>query len=228
VIVFLLLLAELGLLAAYHRRARLHALAAALRESRADVHAAPESAPGSSGRLWLSGLAWLCAGAATVLVLTLFVPHALGGSSFTVMSGSMTPTLRVGDVVVDERISPADAKVGDVVTFRDPEGSHKLITHRVRRLRISRDGTVSFVTKGDNSNAVQHWTVPASGSIGLVRLRIPMLGYAVWWTRQPLGRLVFVIIPALLLAFTEIRRVWQPRTPVVDPPPTEQPGAASV
>jgi signal peptidase I len=139
------------------------------------------------------------------------------------MSGSMTPALRTGDVVVESRLAARDARVGDVITFRDPEGSHRLITHRVRRLRLGADGTVSLVTKGDDANAVQRWSVPADGSIGLVRLRIPFLGYALWGTRQPLGRFLLVILPILLLSASELRRLWRPNP---SDPSSERPGAA--
>ena len=175
----------------------------------------------------LTGAVWVGGGATAALVLALFVPYLLGGSSFTVMSGSMAPALRTGDVVVDQGIRAADAKVGDVVTFRDPEGSHRLITHRVRRIRIGAGSVVSFVTRGDNSNAVQRWSVPASGSIGLVRARVPYLGYALWITRQPLGRLLFVVVPALLLAVSEIGRLWRPRPPQPRQTSSSEPSGAS-
>lgn len=160
-------------------------------------------------------------------MLALFAPYVLGGSSFTVMSGSMEPSIRTGDVVVDQKIRAVDAKVGDVVTFRDPEGSHELITHRVRRIRVGANGIVSFVTKGDNSNAMQRWTVPADGSIGLVRARVPYLGYALWETRQPLGRLLFVVVPAMLFAATELGRLWRPRSPQPNETRTSEPSGAS-
>lgn len=223
-IVWALLGVQLAALGAYHLRAQLRGLVASLSAS---AEPAAPSAPvvvRSSSLAWVrAGLAWAVAGATAVLVLALFAPYALGGSSFTVMSGSMTPSIRTGDVVIDQKIAAEDAKVGDVVTFRDPEGGRRLITHRVRKIRVGRDGVISFVTKGDAANAVQRWSVPAGGSIGLVRFRVPYLGYALWSTRQPLGRLILVVVPALLLAASELRRLWRPRP---NDPSTERPGAA--
>ena len=66
--------------------------------------------------------------------------------------------------------------------------------------------------------------MPGDGSIGVVRFRIPFLGYALWGTRQPLGRFLLVIVPALLLAATELRRLW--RRPDARRTSTERPGAA--
>jgi signal peptidase len=222
VIVWLLLAVELVLLAAYHRRAQLRRVAGGL-AARASASTASTPAATRQPQLWLSAVEWTAAGVTTGLVLALFAPSVMGGSSFTVMSGSMTPALRTGDVVVESRLAARDARVGDVITFRDPEGSHRLITHRVRRLRLGADGTVSLVTKGDDANAVQRWSVPADGSIGLVRLRIPFLGYALWGTRQPLGRFLLVILPVLLLSASELRRLWRPNP---SEPSSERPGAA--
>jgi signal peptidase len=222
VIIWLLLAVQLLLLVAYHRRAQLRRVTAGL-SVRASASTDATAAAARQPQLWLSAVTWTAAGATTGLLLALFAPSVMGGSSFTVMSGSMTPTIRTGDVVVESRLAARDANVGDVITFRDPEGSHRLITHRVRRLRLGANGTVSLVTKGDDANAVQRWSVPADGSIGLVRLRIPFLGYALWGTRQPLGRFLLVILPALLLSATELRRLWRPSP---SDPSTERPGAA--
>jgi signal peptidase I len=139
-------------------------------------------------------------------------PSLVGGRSLTVLSGSMEPALHVGDVVIDSRVSPADVRVGDIVTFSDPEGTGKLITHRVRRVRIS-EGTATVVTKGDNTNAVERWDVPASGSVGRVEYRVPLLGFLVFWLHGPLGRLGLIVVPALLLAGFELWRIWRPQRP---------------
>src|SRR3712207_9407921 len=103
----------------------------------------------------------------------------------------MTPQYAVGDVVIDERITPLTARPGDVVTFSDPHRAGKTVTHRV--VRLSRDGgTVRFVTKGDANNATETWTVPADGTIGRVRMHGPKVGWALQWAHSRDGR------PALL------------------------------
>ncbi len=137
-------------------------------------------------------------------------PSLVGGRSLTVMSGSMEPALGVGDVVINSQVSPADVRVGDIVTFSDPEGTGKLITHRVRRVRIA-DGTAHVVTKGDNTNAVERWDIPASGSFGRVEYprpaaRLPRL--LATRAARPLG---LIVIPALLLAGFELWRIWRPQ-----------------
>jgi signal peptidase I len=154
-------------------------------------------------------------GAVSVLVgvgLGLFgvivVPSLLGGRALTVMSGSMEPAVGVGDVVIDSRVAPADVRVGDIVTFPDPEESSRLITHRVRQVRLA-NGVAHFVTKGDNTNASERWDLPASGSIGRVEYRIPLLGFLVFWLHGPFARIALIVLPALLLAGFELRRIWR-------------------
>jgi signal peptidase I len=139
-------------------------------------------------------------------------PSLFGGRALTVMSGSMEPALGVGDVVINSRVAPDRVRVGDIVTFSDPEGTGKLITHRVRRVRLA-EGTAHIVTKGDNTNAVERWDIPATGSLGRVEFRVPLLGFLVFWLHGPFARIGLIVIPALLLAGFELWRIWRPRPP---------------
>jgi signal peptidase I len=153
--------------------------------------------------------AWGAATLTAIVVLGLAIGTVLGHRSFTVMSGSMEPAISTGDIVVTSQISPSQARVGQVVSFRDPTGSKRLITHRVRRIR--NDGrSYRFSTKGDANSTLERWTVPADGKIGRVWLRIPKLGYLLAQTRRPVGRIVMVVIPALLLALLELAHIWGP------------------
>jgi signal peptidase len=124
----------------------------------------------------------------------------------------MEPTIHTGDVVVVERIPAASVRVGDVVTFRDPDGSGRLITHRVRSVE-RRNGSIRIVTKGDAANGVQRWTTPAEGSLGRVRFRLWKLGYLLVKAQTPFVHLLLVLGPALALAATALNRIWrrQPR-----------------
>ena len=146
----------------------------------------------------------------------LVLPSALGMHPFTVLSGSMEPTIHTGDIVVVDKISPLDARVGDVVTFRSPEDPAKLITHRMISMRV-RGETVYVVTRGDANTGVERWSVPTNGTIGRAEYRIPKVGYAANRLGSRFGRLAFLVVPALLLALVELCRIWRPA-------PTRGPG----
>jgi signal peptidase len=137
------------------------------------------------------------------------IPNLLGGKSFTVMSGSMTPAILTGDVVIDERIRPMDTRIGDIITFQDPHRK-RLLTHRLRSVRRERD-VVQMVTKGDANNTVERWSIPVRGELGRVRYRVPMVGRLLWRTRTPQARIFMVALPALALGLVELYGIWRPR-----------------
>lgn len=155
-------------------------------------------------------LSFAAIGALAVAIAGVVLPYAFGGRSYTVMSGSMEPRIHTGDVVAEEKIAPRDMRSGDIVTFQDPDVQGRMITHRVRSLR-EHDGVVSVVTKGDANTTVERWTIPVSGQLGRVRYRVAHVGYALAFTRTPPGKLLLVVLPALLLGVLELRRIW--RTP---------------
>ena len=139
-------------------------------------------------------------------------PQLVGFRSFTVRSGSMTPAIETGDVEVTQPISPLSARVGDIVTFVDPEGTGKLFSHRVQSVRVVGD-EVAFVTRGDANTSTERWRVPVGGSIGRVVYRIPKVGYALAWVDSAPARLALIAIPALLLLWAALVRIWRPAPP---------------
>lgn len=162
---------------------------------------------------------WVGLGLLFGTLLAAVVPQLAGFRSFTVRSGSMTPAIETGDVVVTEPISPLGARVGDIVTFVDPEGTGKLFSHRVQSVRAV-GGDVAFVTRGDANTSTEHWRVPASGSIGRVVYRIPKVGYALSWIDSGPARLALIAIPALLLLWAAMVRIWRPEKPVPEVEPS--------
>jgi signal peptidase len=158
---------------------------------------------------------------AVVLSPLLLVPF--GFRSATVMSGSMTPTLNIGDIVIQRPIEPGDARIGDVITFTDPENEGRLLTHRVRSIKVKGDD-YKFTTKGDANNTEEKWHIPADGTIGRVSMSIPKVGYLIGSHRGPLVRVAFVVIPALLWAMYELVNIWRPKKPVAEPPAPRGPG----
>jgi signal peptidase I len=155
-------------------------------------------------------LTWAVSAFVLTVLLAAALPLALGATSMVVRSGSMTPAIRTGDVVVVRPIAPTEAAIGDIVTFKDPEGGERLLVHRVRA--ISRSGDeVEVTTQGDANTTQEHWKVAADGTIGTVAYRIPLLGFATSWINAPLGRLLLLVLPALALAVSLLARIWRPR-----------------
>ncbi|CAB4339626.1 unannotated protein [freshwater metagenome] len=165
----------------------------------------------SSGALHTARfVGWLLLGALGTIIVMAIVGLFIGQRPFTVLTGSMSPTIAAGDVVVVKKISPLDAQVGNIVSFTDPGGTGEMITHRVRSIR-SRGATVDFQTRGDANNVSERWTVARSGAVGLVTERIPAVGNAFVYLSGRPARLLLIVIPLLLLASLEIWHVWKPR-----------------
>jgi signal peptidase len=159
-----------------------------------------------------SAVSGLVAGALTVAVVAvLVVPWASGGRSFTVMSGSMEPTVATGDVVIDRGIAAGDARVGDIITFPDPGGGDRLLTHRVRSIAPGPAGTLRITTQGDANNTPERWSMPRRGHLGRVVLRVPKAGRALAYTRTPTGRMLLFSLPLLLLLLSALWAIWRPR-----------------
>jgi signal peptidase I len=141
-------------------------------------------------------------------LLALLAGTLLGYRAFTIRSGSMVPTIGVGDVVVDRTVSPLSVRPGQIVTFRDPALGQQLVTHRV--LSVHRSGElVRFVTKGDANLVTEHWSVPTTGQLGRELLVLPGLGRVFASIGSPLGRVLVIALASLCLAFFGLRRIWR-------------------
>lgn len=171
------------------------------------------SAAGRSGRhvvVAVTGLirvaiAWVALGLVAGAVALIGAGAMSGYSALTVMSGSMAPAIGTGDVIVVRQISPRQAKVGEVVTFRSSERGGALLTHRLRSARTS-GGVAHFVTQGDANNAVERWSIPSDGSMARVAYRVPGVGRVLGELRT--RSVLLLIVPAALLAAFELVRIW--------------------
>jgi signal peptidase I len=150
---------------------------------------------------------WVAWGFGTGLVLAVTAPMAVGLRPLTVLTGSMQPTIKPGDMIVDEPVSASQIRVGDIVTYREPHGT-RTITHRVRSVSISQ-GQTHVVTKGDANHTVEKWQVPDTGEVGRVVYAVPKLGYPITWSHTRNGRLALVSIPAFVLAIWALLRIWR-------------------
>ena len=128
------------------------------------------------GHLAVTFLVWVALGLGIGLLAIVTLPSVFGLKSLTVVSGSMEPTIETGSVVIDEVISPLDARPGDVVTFQDPLRPRQL-THRLQKMRVEGD-TAYMTTLGDANDVPEKWTVKTDGEIGRVVASLPKLGYA--------------------------------------------------
>lgn len=77
------------------------------------------------------------------------VPTLFGYKAFTVLTGSMSPTIEVGSLIIVKEVEVSNIGEWDIITFRN-ENTNNVTTHRV--VEVNRDNRVKFITKGDANN----------------------------------------------------------------------------
>jgi signal peptidase I len=117
------------------------------------------------------------------LLLWSVLPVLFGCTVTVVVSGSMVPTLRPGDVVVVSPVRAGDVgklTPGKVILAADPAHPGQLLTHRL--VGFTSDG--NLITKGDANEVRDGRPVPPSGVRGVARLRVPLIGTPKVWIRD--------------------------------------------
>jgi len=133
-------------------------------------------------------------------------PSIAGYQLYIVLSGSMSPAFETGSVVLVRPLAPSAVQPGDIITYRDPdpEKADTIVTHRV--MAVLPTEPLSFTTRGDANNANDLIPIPASNLLGRVNYSVPLLGYLLSFVRTGAGILLMVIVPALLIVVSELRR----------------------
>jgi len=121
-----------------------------------------------------SPLSWMTI-AIIALILVWGSTGLLGFQPNIIASGSMRPTLDVGDIAVTVQTSPDKIMVGDIIQYWR-QGETTPTIHRVIEIYKS-GGTTYFVTKGDANNAPDDPITPTQ-TVGKLVITIPKLGWA--------------------------------------------------
>lgn len=138
------------------------------------------------------------------------VPSIGGNAPLIVLTGSMDPTIKAGDLIVTKKIDAEDVKVGDVISFFDPDGNGStIVTHRVVSIEIDENsGETFFRTKGDNNDIVDMTPVPVENLVGRWEgTRFWGLGRVVLFTQSTVGIIVIIaVIVAGIFVYMIVRK----------------------
>jgi signal peptidase I len=138
--------------------------------------------------------------------LALYALPQLGGGdqAYTVLSGSMVPAFHPGDFIVSARFQRGDpVEAGDVLTYRE---GRVLVTHRVLEVH-GEPGWRRFVTQGDNNAAPDPGMVPENLVVAKYLYHVPAYGHLLLFATQPLGRFLFIVVPAGCVLVLEVRKL---------------------
>jgi signal peptidase len=158
---------------------------------------------------------WFVRGLVVVAALAFAVlavgPHVLGYRTMTMLTGSMSPQIDPGDVVISTPLDVEDVTEGMVISYHIPIDDHRVVTHRVVSVQHAADGTVTVQTKGDANTAVDPWQATLQGSTAYqVRAVIPELGHVIQALRTPAVSKALIYGAPTLLAGWLILAIWRP------------------
>ncbi len=145
-----------------------------------------------------------------VIILTIMTrangetPFIFGYSVQRVLTGSMEPTLEVGDVILCHQVDPMTIEKDDIITYKGIRGSFKdkPVTHRVVKAPYKDGDAYYIVTKGDN-NPIEDSPIPISSVMGKFETKIAFLEPLYNFFITPLGLLTIIGL-IILVFFNEI------------------------
>lgn len=144
------------------------------------------------------------------------IPSVFGKSLLTVATDSMEPVFNVGDLIIMEKVDPADVPslpVGTVITYRSPidlngDGmTGDINTHRIMEVDAEQE---CFLTKGDHNQIADYegsnaYTVDYHAVVGTYTgLRLPGVGRFLAFLRSSLGFFLCIVLPLILFFLYEL------------------------
>ena len=158
-------------------------------------------------------LAWIVLVFALLITLIVFsseknngVSNIFGYMPLTVESDSMSPTFKQGDMILCKEIDDVnDLKKDDVITFWTIiDGKRVKNTHRIVEVN-NVDGSVSFITRGDNNSADDEVPAYSSDIIGKwTDVKISGFGKVLDFLKTKKGFFICIIIPLAVFFLFEL------------------------
>jgi signal peptidase I len=144
------------------------------------------------------------AGVLATLLLTVLASLLIGQKLVVIGSSTMEPGLSDGDLLIERQVPPDEAERGDIVTFSEPI-TGRTLTRRVEEVAPAGD-RVRFLTRADNADTFERFSLPADGQIGVPTRKVPLIGKLA----GPVGLVLLPILGLLALAAVELSRRERP------------------
>ena len=142
------------------------------------------------------------------LLVLVFGPRLYPFQTFYVRTGSMSPAIPVGALVVATRASAGDLNPGDVIVFQRPDRPRMMVVHRIDAVEQRASGPV-FLTKGDANGSPDSWEVPATGDGWRAMYSISRVGFAVGWLHAGTSQRGWLGSLAIITAIYALFIIWR-------------------
>ena len=116
-----------------------------------------------------------------LIIFCLFVAGIFKYKPTAIVSNSMHPIFDRGDVVIIEKLDrkkSRNLKKYDIIEYKL---KNIIVSHRIIHIEKHNDGSILYITKGDNNNTADNEKVSSNQIIGIVKFRIPKVGYPSVW-----------------------------------------------
>ena len=116
-----------------------------------------------------------------LIIFCLFIAGIFKYKPTAIVSNSMHPIFDRGDVVIIEKLDrkkSRNLKKYDIIEYKL---KNIIVSHRIIHIEKHNDGSISYITKGDNNNTADNEKVSSNQIIGIVKFRIPKVGYPSVW-----------------------------------------------
>ncbi len=110
------------------------------------------------------------------LLVAVVVPRLTGSTPYTVLTGSMSPHVPAGSLVVTRPVDPSTLRVGDVITYQLRSGRPTVVTHRISAMGVNARGERLITTQGDANDVPDAAPVRDVQVRGVVWYHVPYLG----------------------------------------------------
>ena len=116
-----------------------------------------------------------------IVILVYFYSGYFRMYAVAIASGSMSPKIHKGDIVIVDKKDKHNIDVGDVIAYRH---ENIIVVHRVVKKQEYQKEYI-FYTKGDANNNVDDLIIEEEMIIGKVKFKIPYIGYpTVWFNKE--------------------------------------------
>ena len=134
-------------------------------------------------------------------------PSAFGFRTYSIITKSMEPVLKKGDVILVQERNTSSYKVGDIITFKGTSGDlkGKIVTHEIVGIKLE-NGKNIFYTKGIQ-NISEDPAVYENEILGKYIYKFKFFSLIEKIMDTKIGFVLIIIIPLGYIYFYEIRDI---------------------
>ncbi len=115
------------------------------------------------------------------------IPEIFGYKNFIVLSGSMEPTINIGDIIFIKEVE--DVEEGDIISYKL---KNSIVTHRVVE-KIPDNGKNLYVTQGDANSTEDSEIITDENIEGKYVFKIGKIGNIVLFLKTKAGMIVVIM-----------------------------------